>query len=553
MSIAGVRTGRRDHLLGAALCVGYIALLVATAGDIGMSRDESMYVRAADQYARWLQLLVDEPSAALQRGNIDRYWKANREHPPLAKLMFAAGHLYDAHVSASDTPSLAYRAGGMLCAGLLLWLIYVFGAQLYGRGAGLMAALLYALLPRPFYHAHLTCFDVPITLAIVFCVYAYYRSLLRQRWLAMLGLAFGLALATKHNSWVLPGIFLIHFAWVHVMQVRTGHDAAARVGRNPRFLWVMLLAGPPILLALWPWVWNDTAARLGWYIAFHMKHDYYNMAYLGQNHFWPPFPVSFPWVMTWMTVPLTTLALALIGVGIEGRQMLDRLRSRTPAADPRQPAVLLLGCMLAPLVMISLPSTPIFGGTKHWMTGYPFLCIFGGLAFMSAVDWARPRLAAAASVLRGPVLPVAAGAVLLLPSALETAHSHPFGLSHYGVGAGGVPGSADLGMNRQFWGFTTRSVTDYLAEHAPPGARIYICDTTGGAFRMLQRDGWLPDHLRPTGHIGNADFALVHHEHHFAEVDHQIWSTYGSVRPVHVLTYDGVPIVSVYRNPRIKR
>ena len=553
MSVAPAHITRRDHLVGAALCAGYIALLVATAGDLGMSRDESMYVHAADQYARWLTLLWDDPSAAVQQGNIDRYWKANREHPPLAKLLFSAGHLYHAHVSPFDMPSVAYRAGGMLCAGLLLWLIYVFGAQLYGRQAGLMAALLYALLPRPFYHAHLTCFDVPITLAIVFCVYTYYRSLRERRWLAMLGLAFGLALATKHNSWVLPGIFLIHFLWVHVVQRLAGPGPNFRIASNPRFLWVMLLAGPPMLLLLWPWVWNDTAARLGWYIAFHMKHDYYNIAYLGQNHFWPPFPISFPWVMTWMTLPLTTLALAVVGVAIEGRGMLAALRGRMPSADPRQPAVLVLGCLLAPLVMISLPSTPIFGGTKHWMTGYPFLCLFGGLAFSSALGWARPRLPAVLAALRAPVLPAVAGALLLLPAALETAHSHPFGLSHYGVGAGGVPGSADLGMNRQFWGFTTRSVTDYLTEHAPRGARIYICDTTGGAFRMLQRDGWLPDHLRPTGQVGRADFALVHHEHHFAEVDHQIWSAYGSVRPVHVLTYDGVPIVSVYRNPRGRR
>ena len=119
--------------------------------------------------------------------------------------------------------------------------------------------------------------------------------------------------------------------------------------------------------------------------------------------------------------------------------------------------------------------------------------------------------------------------------------------------AGGVPGSADHGMNRQFWGFTTRSVVDYLSAHAKPGAKIYICDMTRGAFAMLQRDGHLPGHLRPTGHVGRSDYAIVHHEHHFAEVDHQIWTAYGTTRPAHVLTYDGVPIVSVYRNPRSSR
>lgn len=550
MMPVGVTTGWRDHLLGASLCCAYIALLLATAGELGMSRDESMYVHAADRYAGWLELLVSDPGQATQRQVIDHHWKANREHPPLAKLLFAAGHLVQKHYAAFSTPSLAYRAGGMLCAGLLLWLIYVFGAQLYGRAAGLMAALLYALMPRPFYHAHLTCFDVPITLAIVFCAYAYMRSLREPRWLLVLGGGFGLALATKHNSWVLPGIFGIHFAWLHLMQARAG---GGPVGRNPRFLWAMALLGPPIMLLLWPWVWNDTAERLGWYVAFHMKHDYYNIAYFGENYFWPPFPISFPWLMTWMTVPITTLLLAAVGVVVAGHAVLQRFRQRVAAADPRQPAVLLLGCMLAPLVVISLPSTPIFGGTKHWMTAYPFLCLFAGLAFASVTTWAMERFGRGrwasfpnAAVVSGGL----AAVVLLSPAALETWHSHPMALSHYGVGAGGIPGSADLGMNRQFWGFTTRSVTEYLAEHAPRGGRIYICDTTGGAFRMLQKDGWLPKHLRPTRDIAFSDYAIVHHEHHFAEVDHQIWSAYGSVKPVHVLTYDGVPIVSVYRNPR---
>ena len=47
-----------------------------------------------------------------------------------------------------------------------------------------------------------------------------------------------------------------------------------------------------------------------------------------------------------------------------------------------------------------------------------------------------------------------------------------------------------------------------------------------------------------------ADFALVHHERHFAEVDYQVWVAYGTPQPVHVLRYDGVPIISVYENPK---
>jgi DNA gyrase inhibitor GyrI len=81
---------------------------------------------------------------------------------------------------------------------------------------------------------------------------------------------------------------------------------------------------------------------------------------------------------------------------------------------------------------------------------------------------------------------------------------------------------------------------------------VYVCDTLDVSFRMLSRDGLLSDRIHATWDIASADYAIVHHEHHFAEVDYQLWSVFGSTQPVYVLAYDGVPIISVYENPRHK-
>ena len=116
-----------------------------------------------------------------------------------------------------------------------------------------------------------------------------------------------------------------------------------------------------------------------------MHHEYYNIAYFGVNYFWPPFPISFPWVMTLYTVPVTTLLLAFVGLALRSaRAVVARLRAALAgdqSDDPLHANVLLLGAMLAPLVVISLPWTPIFGGTKHWFTAYPFLALFAGFGF----------------------------------------------------------------------------------------------------------------------------------------------------------------------------
>jgi 4-amino-4-deoxy-L-arabinose transferase-like glycosyltransferase len=559
------RIGLRDHGLGLALCIGYVSVLLFTASAVGLSRDEGIYAQAAESYGAWLELLWHEPKAALEPGAIDQAFRFNREHPPLMKLLFGAGHLAQERWQLFSTESAAFRFAGMLSAGLLIWLIYIFGARVFGRTAGLFAALAYALLPRPFYHAHLNAFDVPITLANTAVIYAYFRSLTSRRWGYGCGALFGLALLTKHNSWIVPGILAIHFVCLAIVERRARKASGVqRISLVPHALIACFTIGPAVFFAGWPYLWHDTLHRVGWYVAFHFHHEYYNMEYFGVNYFWPPFPRSYAWVMTLFTVPLTTLLLGVLGLIRELAALAELLvtafrapaQSRGAAAeggdsawvalDPRLTSLLLFGALLAPLAIITLPSTPIFGGTKHWFPAYPFLALFAGSMFSGFCELVIERW----PKLRVPGLSVVTGAYLLAPSFVETAHSHPFGLSHYTVAAGGVPGAAELGMNRQFWGFTTRSLVPYLREVLPRGGSVYICDTIYSAWVMLVRDGFLPENIRATGDIAQADYALVHHEKHFAEIDHQIWTTYGTVQPAHVLTYDGVPIISVYRNPR---
>jgi 4-amino-4-deoxy-L-arabinose transferase-like glycosyltransferase len=551
-------SAKLDHAIGAALCIAYVAVLLATAPAIGLSRDESIYVGSAHAYAGWLEQLVRDPGAALTRDAIDKAWRVNSEHPPLVKSLFALSFLVDRELGLFTRASLPFRFVGMLSAGALLWLIHMMGARLWNRRVGLFAALAYALLPRPFYHAHLCAFDVPITLAVTAVTYAYLRALAAQRWLSSsliaCGVLYGAALATKHNSWVLPGIYAIHFVFVllaaRVYRAMSGDttSAAARPTTTfPRWLLAMAVLGVPLFLASWPWLWHDTLKRLNGYAAFHLHHDYYNIEYFGVNYFWPPFPISYPWVMTLYTVPLATLGLALAGLALRVRALLHDLaavwRGRAPS-DPLFTDVLLLGCAFAPLVIIALPSTPIFGGTKHWFTAYPFLMLFAGVAFDRVIGMCVQTLA---SVRLRQALPYALGALLLAPGLVETIHSHPFGLSHYGMAAGFVPGAADRGMNRQFWGFTTGSLAPFFNKHVPDGSRVYVCDTTIGAFRMLAEDGLISKRIRPTLDLAQSDFAIVHHEKHMAEVDFQIWSAYGTTKPAYVLSYDGVPIISVYK------
>jgi 4-amino-4-deoxy-L-arabinose transferase-like glycosyltransferase len=555
-----MKTGLRDHLLGLFLAVGYVAVLAATADDLAMSRDESFYVVAAESYGRWFETLFDDPSAALEQKRIDRDWRYNHEHPALMKSLFGLSLLAHRHWDWFDTPGLALRFPGMVTAGLLLWLIYIFGARAFDRRVGLFAALAFACLPRPFYHAHLNAFDVPIVLMLTWVSYCYWRCLGgRWWWLVWLGLAYGLALETKHNAWITPGVLLIHFVWVGVGERRSrAAGFVRRVGYAPWWLLVMATMGPILFVALWPWLWDKTWPRFEWYASFHLNHTHYNFEYLGKNHWKPPMPWHVPWVSTAFTVPLVTIVLSVVGLAARARAW-SPLRIAEPTDSllaRRRTEVLWLGLLLAPLVVISLPNTPIFGGTKHWFPAYPFMCLFAGVGFTQLVDRYTPK-AWPAWLRIGPrarhAATVALGGLFLAPAAVETAHSHPFGLAYYTPLAGGIPGAADLGMNRQFWGYTHGALAGWLAEQMPDGGSVWPCDATGKSWQLMQKDGMIPDNIRAAGHISRADFALVHHELHFIDVDTQIWDAYGRVDPVYVLLYDGVPLVSVYENPRRRR
>jgi hypothetical protein len=607
-SLCGARPiGAPDHSFGLALGATYVAVLVVASLDLAMSRDESFYVEAAHHYGRWIRHLLDDPSAALERAAIDRDWSYNHEHPALMKTLFALSWLAQEKWRLfGERASLPYRFPGMVTAGLLVWLTYVFGARVAGRVAGFVAACAFALLPRIFYHSQLDCFDVPIALFLTLTTYAYWRSLQRPRWAFWTGLAYGLSLATKHNAWLLPGVLGIHYLWVVWVELRARRRGEApAVSLVPWWLIAMVLLGPPIFVGTWPWLWHDTVERISAYVSFHVHHEYYNMEYFGRNYYRPPFPVSYPFVMTAFTVPATTLALAVAGLALRLRGLLphglgEELARRVgagggawrawlegvpatgmagpssdgPLLDPadatvalrgcdrRATEVLLFGAMLEPLVVIALPSTPIFGGTKHWFPAYPMLAIFAGIGASRVIAAAAAAVRARAGRTEPPRRPnaavralpalasVGAGLLLLAPAAVETRHSHPFGLSHYTMLAGGVPGAATLGMNRQFWGFTTGSVAAWLRERMPDGGTVWPCDTTWIAWRMMQQDRMLPENIRAAADLASADYVLVHHEKHFLEVDLQAWVAHGSVAPAHVLTYDGVPIVSIYEHPR---
>jgi hypothetical protein len=558
--------GWRDHALGALLATGYVAWLLATVRSVGVPRDEGVYFRAAVDYVGWWRMLLERGQDALQQGVIDASWGINHEHPVLMKTLFGVSWwlLHEKWRVLQDA-STAWRFPGMCMAGAGLYVTYLFGARAWSRRAGVVAAALLGLMPQPFFHAHLACFDVPITTMWLACIYVHWRgtaargALATVAWAIAAGVVFGLTLETKHNAWMLPAVLVPHALFVFARSWVRRPWESRRVAW-PLGLVSMATLGPLVFYALWPFIWHDTRARLEWYANFHLNHEYYNIEFLGRNYFGPPSPTAYLPFMVVATVPTVTVFLFFIGafdrIAAGAARLGGWLRARRVApggsaepADRRETDLLVFLAIAVAAGPFFLPKTPIFGGTKHWMPAYPMLALLAGRGFeivSASMRRALPRLAGARLALAEVVL---VASVLAGPLAV-TAHAHPFGLSAYVPLVGGTAGGADLGLNRSFWGYTSQdAAAEFLNANAPRGATVFISDTTWDAWARMQEEGRIRPDLRATGTPGDAMYALVQHELHMNEVDYSIWAAYQTASPAYVVTHDGVPMVSVYKRP----
>ena len=595
----GQRRGwRRPWIVPLALALATSGWLLAVEGHQGLARDEAQYFRAGERYWGWFEALGEavrarKPGRAFSRAVVDSFWGDNHEHPPLMKTLYGLSwrlfhrcdcvgakqglHPIAVHGKHRTLPlfsreSTAFRFPAILLAGLGVGLVYGFARRLVGPWAAAGAAVLSVAQPHYFFHAQISCFDAPIAVMALLVGLAYWKSLRSPRWGILCGVFYGFALATKHNAWLIPCFLVVHYLWM-----RRGDFLRLRPARVPLAFVSMASLGPIVLFALWPWLWHAPVARAREWVNRHAQHEHYNFEYLGKNWNLPPPPAqtgrwllraTFPFVSTAFTVPVTTLALAAAGALVLARRRRKTDSTDEPAViNPEPPALgaraswlrpgadvdLAPGMFLAvqilgPLGTLALPATPIFGGVKHFLTAMPFLAMLAGVGLawvtQQATTLVRPsRLRRA--------LPAALATLLCLPAVAETQRSHPDGIGHYNLAAGGFAGGASLGMNRQFWGYSVLPLLPWIKAHRPPSNRIYWHDVLHDAVMMYVRDGRLPVGIGDVGVgesvVAQSDLGIVILEKHFAVYEYLHWEAYQTTRPAQVYAHEGVPFVVAYQ------
>ena len=584
---------RREVFIPAILFLLTVAWMLAVEGKQGIGRDESQYFRAGERYygffeSVWENLAAGKPGKAFEAANVDAYFSDNHEHPALMKILFGlswrAFHRCDCNTAKRGLhpipikgkhvtlplfkrESTAFRFPAILMAGLGVALVFGLSRRVLPVWPSVVAAVLSVAQPHHFFHAQISCFDVPITVMATLVAFAYFKSLRSAKWGILCGIFYGLALATKHNAWLMPFFLLPHYLWI-----RRRDFLRLRPPRVPLAFLSMLTLGPLVLFVAWPWLWHSPIKRSQEWVVRHTQHEHYNFEYLGRNWNLPSkdtnlklLRMTFPFVSGGLTMPVTTLALCAVGTAVfirrrkkagtpdavlldDGHDESARKSFLRPGADvDLAPGLFLLIHIMGPVLIVALPETPIFGGVKHFMPGMPFLCVVAGAGVAWLLKVGRDVLSE--SRLRR-ALPAALSIGLFLPAVAETQRSHPDGLGHYNLIAGGFAGGATLGMNRQFWGYSVLPILPWMKEHRPPSNRVYWHDVLHDALTMYMRDDRLPLGMGDVGvgeHVlANSDLGIVILEKHFSLYEVLAFEAYNTTRPSLVYSHEGVPFVVVY-------
>jgi hypothetical protein len=552
----------RRHVADDTLAATTLAVLVLVVHLLclphqAITDDDDFYAPAGIRAADWLVEVVTSPTTALSRTGIDAAFAINHEHPPFAKFVFGvAHHVFHGILGAFHALDGA-RVGTVLFVVAMVWVMVRWLWRPLGPVATVASVALLLTMPRFFVHSEVATLDVPVAAMVFITAALFEQAGDRFRAGVGVGVVFGLAAATKLNApfAALPCVLLVVLERWRAFRLddapETAPAATLRLPPIPPSLWAMALVGPIVFVAVWPWLWPDLAARVGAYLAFHLKHYPIYLYFDGEIWEHPFAPGRATVVMAFASLPVVTVVAAAMGTVVAARAVVALVGGSTAAGDiaPGRPRLLAL-CLLQAIMsvgVVALANVPRYGGEKLFMPFFPFAAVLAGVGVAALVE-------ALQRVLRRshPAVAVVVVAIVSAPGLTGIVHTFGgFGLSYYGEVVGGLRGAVARGYERTYYDMADKRLARFLDEHAA-GLRVHVAPNHKEyvrTWRWLRKDGV----LRRGGFIvesqlERADVVVLTHERR--------WSTYPALREwlrgwtvLAEQRLDGVPVWTVYRRP----
>jgi hypothetical protein len=492
------RTPRSAKFIALIVFCGALLLCVATDRDYGLSWDEPLYYYASDLHMWWTaglgrDLVKGTPGRSLddKRIEIAWHWDAYHvPHPPFSRIVSGLTHdLFSAWLDKFT----AYRLGPALFFSLLVTVMYVWVTEVFGWATGLFAALAAVLTPNLFGFAHFAVTDMPLAAMWLFTVYCFWKGLDSWRWSIVLGIVWGLALATKFPALLIPIPLLL---WAHLF----------RRNAYANNIFAMIFVSPIVMVASQPYMWHKPTLRILEFLYEGFSRGYrpdtnFPIFFLGREYFSNELPRYYPFFLTAVTTPETLLALALVGAVYALRRPCERTL----------PMLFLFNAGFI-LAMGTMPGAVLHDGMRQLLSSCAFIAGLAAVGFVwitrAASSWIQ-RIKAFADVGRLEAKTAIAVALLaLLPAAIDLSLYHPFELSYYNRLIGGLRGAYDRGLEATyFMEALTPGFMEYVNKELPPNARL---NGLAANFMLVyyQQEGKLRRDVKITG-AAPFDYAIV--------------------------------------------
>lgn len=543
-------SSRRVALLWAAAVL--VALGLAS-GHAGIGADEGRLLDAARRQGAWCSGLARAPLDAL--GSIDAAFGPERGAAPLAIEAAGIGHaLLGTRLPGREL--LAFRLFAIIAAAFLAYVLSRFGADVAGTTGAALAPPLFFLVPAAFDAALHVGTAAPAAALWLGVLLAYLRCLRsrdrreRYRRAAVAAILFGAAVAVRRDAWALLPLVTLHYLAVRLLGTlhafahppeEEPHHAARSAWRSllaglPTAVPAMLLLGPLVFVALDPWTWVDPIHRAvpaAWGALRSAPFVHLGTLVDGLRAPW-----SAPLLAALLLPPAALSLVLLAGLAHSARRLVLGWR-REGAASLSEELLLLLGAV-TPLLLAAAGAAPAEAGIGPALPALAVLAVLGARAVATATRAAWPAGAAK--------LTIAFALLALYPALRATVRTFPHGAAAWSEWIGGAPGAASLGLPRGATGAGT-SLLRELSERATAGQRVWLAGLPPSAAEALRRDGRLRADLRIASSAAEADLVVIGLDEARRDVEYQVWTAFGTARPVASASLDEVPLANVYARP----
>lgn len=454
--------------------------LVFTARDVGMGWDEGNDVRRAADVVEWFGNFGREGTKAFSGSEIEKYWSYGWQgHPSVTRIIHAVSGLIFHRTD--DDPVfrawIVYRYGTFVVFSALVAGVFLAGWGRFGHWtSGAVSAAAVIFMPRMFGHAHFVETDMVLCAFWFAAAFAFLRGLETAWGSVLFGLLMGLLPAIKFT-----GCFVI----IPLM----AYGAAFERKKVLRNLAAAAVISPLIFFLVQPMLWHHPIqAFLDQirHLANLNEHVNLTIHYFGKDY-WKSPTMSYPFVMTVVSIPAVTLFLALAGTASAFRR----------GADRKFLVFLLINAFF--LLVLFMPRRVVsYDGERLFMAVFPFWAMLAGAGF----GFLSGRINVAVRIL--------ALLVFFVWGALTLQGARPFYLCYYNELVGGVAGAERRGLEVMYWGEAfTPEFAERINVRLPAGARITTIGYFSNNLRFFQEMGLLRDDFRIVDYGREADFLIL--------------------------------------------